>query len=322
MPRESSSTPNVCACVCAITLRSTRMDCIRRCATRSIASPRAAWFATTSLRWCSNTRPRDAAGVIEVLYTAAHGGFSAEAAPLGGGAAVCDHLMDEWSRARPFPFRLIAPQSVQGKAIAQFGERAYARFSREFERTSTEEILHHDPARTVVLANDVSEGPDFAALAARGFRIYTIYHVDVVAYVAAIYLRGLLRPETTVRWARRLRPLLPEMARLVWEKQESSVRWSRGLIVPSEGMREVLLRCYPEHSLEKKIHVVPWGVWDDSTPGDAEALRREFGVPKDARVLLTLSRISPEKGQDVLLDTLAKWDPPVWLFICGGAPFM
>src|SRR5258708_25317614 len=162
MPRASSSTPSGCACVCAITLRSMRWVCTPRCAMRSIASLRAGWFVTTSLRWCSNTRPRDAAGVIEVLYTAAHGGFSAEAAPLGGGAAVCDHLMDEWSRTRPFPFRLIAPQDVRSKQIAQFGERDYARFSRQFERTSPEEILHHDPARTVVLPTAVSQAPHFA----------------------------------------------------------------------------------------------------------------------------------------------------------------
>ena len=97
----------------------------------------------------------------------------------------------------------------------------------------------------MVLANDVSEGPDFAALAARGYRVFTIYHVDVVAYVSAIYFRSVLRPETTVRWYPRLRALLPAMARLVWEKQEASVRHSRGLIMPSDGMRETMLRCYP-----------------------------------------------------------------------------
>ena len=53
----------------------------------------------------------------------------------------------------------------------------------------------------------MSEGPDFALLAARGYRIFTIYHVDVVAYVAAIYGRGLIRPETTVRWYRRVKSL-------------------------------------------------------------------------------------------------------------------
>lgn len=270
---------------------------------------------------------------LTVLYTAAHGGFASQAVPLGGGAAVCDHLVEEWSRTRPFELRLITPAALgasapSGRDLVRFGERDYARFSRAFERMATEKILRHDPATTVVLSNDVSEGPDFAALAGRGYRVYTIYHVDVVAYVAAIYLRGLIRPETTVRWYPRLRLLLPAMARLVWAKQEASVRHSRGLIMPSEGMRQTMLRCYPFCPPEK-IHVLPWGAWSEHFSADAAPLRREFGVPGDAHVLLTLSRISPEKGQDLLLDALFEWEQrddfpgrPPWLFICGDAAFM
>jgi glycosyltransferase involved in cell wall biosynthesis len=273
-----------------------------------------------------------------ILYTAAHGGFSSEAVPLGGGAAVFEHLVEEWTRAQPFDFEAITPailgkSAPRGRELVRFDERAYARFCREFERASTAEILRHDPAETVVLANDVSEGPDFMALAARRYRIYTIYHVDVVAYVAAIYGRGLIAPETTVRWYPRLRWCLPEMAALIWEKQEASVRHSRGLIVPSAGMREVLLRCYPDCPPEK-IHVLPWGNWNPDEPspnksGDPESVRREFDVPENARVLLTVSRISPEKGQDLLLDALIDWERrddfpkhPLWLFVCGDAAFM
>lgn len=263
-----------------------------------------------------------------VLYTAAHGGFSSEAVPLGGGAAVFEHLVEEWRRTRPFELRTITPailgkSAPRGAELVRFGEQAYARFCRGFERASTEEILRHDPAEAVVLANDVSEGPDFAALAARGYRVYTIYHVDVVAYVAAIYGRGRVAPETTVRLYDRLRWFLPEIAKLVWEKQAASVRCSRGLIVPSEGMRQVLQRCYPDCPA-RKIHVLPWGNWNPDAPGDPEPLRREFGVPENARVLLTLSRISPEKGQDLLLRALEDWEPeyPVWLFLCGDAAFM
>lgn len=259
-----------------------------------------------------------------ILYTAAHGGFR-ESVPLGGGAAICDLLVDEWSRTKPFEFRLIAPK-VQARDIVRFSEREYARFSREFERTSTEEILRHDPQTTTVLANDVSEGPDFRALSA--YRIFTIYHVDVVAYVSSIYFRGLVRPETTVKWYRRLHLALPSIAKLVWEKQESSVIHSRGLIMPSDGMKDVMLRCYPECPPEK-IHVLPWGVPDAGPPGDASGLRREFNVPDNARVLLTLSRISPEKGQDLLLEKLLEWErrddypaEPLWLFLCGDAAFM
>jgi len=250
---------------------------------------------------------------------------------------VCDRLVEEWSRTRPFPFRLISPavlgaSAPSGADLVRFGERAYARFSRDFERAATQEVLRQDPAETVVLANDISEGPDFETLAARGYRVFTIYHVDVVGYVAAMYFRGWIRPETTVRWYPRLRALLPDMARLVWEKQEASVRYSRGLIMPSEGMREVLLRCYPFCPPER-VHVLPWGAWESGPPGDAAPLRQEFGVPEDARVLLTLSRISPEKGQDLLLEALLEWerrgDPPrnteqspLWLFVCGDAAFM
>ena len=270
---------------------------------------------------------------MRVLYTAAHGGFSAEAVPLGGGAAVFEHLIEEWSRTQPFELTAVTPailgtSAPSGGELVKFGERAYARFCREFERASTAVILRHDPEQTVVLANDISEGPDFAELAAHGYRVYSIYHVDVVAYVAAIYGRGAIAPETTVRWYPRLRWCLPEMAKLVWEKQEASVRHSRGLIVPSEGMRDVLLRCYPDCRSEK-IHVLPWGNWNLDAAADPEPLRREFGVPDDARVLLALSRISPEKGQDLLLEALLEWERrddfpeyPLWLFVCGDAAFM
>ena len=69
-----------------------------------------------------------------ILYTAAHGGFSGELVPLGGGAAVCDHLIDEWSRTKPFEFRLITPEILgdcapRGRDLVKFGERDYADFS-------------------------------------------------------------------------------------------------------------------------------------------------------------------------------------------------
>jgi glycosyltransferase involved in cell wall biosynthesis len=268
-----------------------------------------------------------------ILYTAAHGGFSGETVPLGGGAAVCEHLIEEWTRTQPFPFRVIHPSILAGKAptgsdLVRFKERDYAHFCRAFERAATEEILRHDPAETIVLSNDISEGPNFRRLAQRGFRIYTIFHVDVVAYVAAIYGRGWVQPETLVRWYPRLRRVLPAMAQLVWEKQAASVRGSRGLIVPSAAMRDVLLRCYPDCEPDK-IHVLPWGTWEPSRGGSGADLRAEFGVPGDARILLTLSRISPEKGQDLLLQSLLDWERrddfpayPLWLFICGDAAFM
>jgi glycosyltransferase involved in cell wall biosynthesis len=140
------------------------------------------------------------------------------------------------------------------------------------------------------------------------------------------YFHGLIRPETTVKWYRRLHWALPSITKLVWEKQEASALNSRGLIMPSQGMKDVMLRCYPHCA---PIYVLPWGVRDPGLAGDAAPLREEFNIPDHARVLLTLSRISPEKGQDLLLEKLIEWErskdypqEPLWLFICGDAAFM
>ena len=55
---------------------------------------------------------------------------------------------------------ILGSGAPDGQALVHFGEREYARFSRAFEHAATEEILRHDPLTTVVLSNDVSEGPD------------------------------------------------------------------------------------------------------------------------------------------------------------------
>ncbi len=244
--------------------------------------------------------------------------------------------MREWSRTRPFAVRLIGPgilgpRAPAGRGLAACGERQYADFCRRFENAATAAVLRHDAACTRVLVNDISEGPDFRRLAGAGYRLVTIYHVDVVAYVAAIYGRNLVAPETLARWYERFP--VGGMARLVFAKQRDSLRYSHAVVVPSRNMRDVLLRCYPD-TAPGKIHVLPWGAPDDRHDGAAVAaaeagLRREYGVTGDALVLLTLSRISPEKGQDLLLRALMEFERqpdfpsrPLWLFICGEAAYM
>ena len=261
-----------------------------------------------------------------VIFTAAHAGFAHEAVPLGGGGAVADALICEWERAQPFALKVLTPtilaaDAPRGRDIVQFSEKDYARFCREFERASTAAIFESDAACTAVIANDVSEGPDFQALAARGYPVFTIYHVDVVAYIAAIYGRGWVKPERLVRWFERL-PWKPDILRLIFEKQRASVECSRGLIVPSQGMKDVLLRCYPATD-PAKIHVLPWGTWAEALDTSAIDLRAEFAIPADAHILVTLSRISPEKGQHLLLEALCGWrGGPLWIFVCGEPAFM
>ncbi len=274
------------------------------------------------------------------VYCAAHAGFPVEA-PLGGGAAVARLLEQEWRRSGRFELEMITPAVLGAGAptgfdLAEFDEKRYAAFCREFSEEATRRILEHDPRTTAVLVNDISEAPDFAALARAGFRITTIYHVDVVAYIARIYLRGIAGPRGLVSLWRGLERtgaarLAPLILRLIFQRQAESVRHSAAIAVPSSGMKRTLLECWPE-AREERIHVLPWGAPPrdaDAEDGDAEALRREFGVGKEERILLALSRISPEKGQDVLLESLLDWErergspiPSVRLFLCGAPAYM
>ncbi len=274
-----------------------------------------------------------------VLYPAAHAGFPVSA-PLGGGAAVARLLEAEWQRTRPFELEMITPAALgagapSGEELASMDERRYAAFCRAFSAAATERILRHDPRTTAVLVNDISEAPDFPALERAGFRIATIYHVDVVAYIANIYLRGLAAPRTLARLWRGFEQtggarFAPLILRLIFQRQAESLRHSEAVIVPSAGMKRILLECWPEARAER-IHVLPWGAppAEEAAPDGAEQLRREFGLLRDERVLLALSRISPEKGQDLLLESLAEWErargaavPPLRLFVCGAPAYM
>ena len=249
---------------------------------------------------------------MKILYTAAHGGFAGESAPLGGGAAVFELVRASWLDVEP-----IVPGAVTGRELVGYSEMEYAAFCRRFEAESTAAILRYEPKDCVVLVNDISEGPDFARLAKAGFRLFTIFHVDVVAYVAAIYGRGWVAPETLVGWHRRLGSFCPDVLQLVFQKQFDCVRHSAACIVPSSEMRNVIHRCY---GTAVRVEVLPWG-----TPPATHTSER---APAADRIsLLTLSRISPEKNQHVLLEALLAWEQQgniskIRLRLCGQPAFM
>ena len=320
---------------------------------------------------------------FEVLYSAAHAEFP-DTEPLGGGKAVADYLIREWRNERPFPLTVLSPKSVwmkdyaipspqrgegQGeganetpvrtspspepspfkgegkklrKSLIEMTELEYARFCRQFERAATAEILKHDPRHCVVLSNDISEGPDFAVLGERGYRVVPIFHVDVVEYFTKFYLRGVMKPETAARF--RWFSLLPDMLRLVFQKQYECVRHSARIVVPSAPMRETILRCYPWCTAEK-IAVLPWGDMSVTPHPDPLPATRGEGTPQvsplpSARgedqgeglniarnefVILTLSRLSPEKGIERLLAALPRVHVrghKLRVLICGGAAYM
>ena len=291
---------------------------------------------------------------MRVIYTGAHGGFDTSRIPLGGGAAVMDALVREWSRTKPFELTILGvgdhhdlphiqyvrlPVSIP-KPLTELGELEYARFCREFERASTEWLethvggVHRTP--TVVLSNDISEGPNFREVAAHGLPIATIFHVDVVEYVAKFYCHDWIKPERLTQLYRglnglRLAPLAPDVVRLIFEKQADCVRHSAKLILPSRGMADVLRRCYP--GCEPKVEILPWGsieeeVRSQDSGARREDLRAEFGVTGDELILLTLCRISPEKGIERLLQALIQMEraekslSTIHVFVCGAPAYM
>lgn len=295
---------------------------------------------------------------MRIIYTGAHGGFDTSRIPLGGGAAVMDALVKEWSRTRPFELTVLGigdgydlpgveyvrlPIALP-KRLTDLSEREYGRVCREFERAATEWVKRNgrptEAASHIVLSNDISEGPNFREVAALGLPIATIFHVDVVEYVSKFYCRGWLKPEWLASLQRgletlRLARFVPDVVRLIFEKQADCVRHSTKLIVPSRGMADVLRRCYPD--CDAKIEVIPWGVVEppvESLPRDPRfaftAPKVEFEVSDDELVLLTLCRISPEKGIDRLLEALHAMEstvgaasaPRLRWFICGAPAFM
>lgn len=280
---------------------------------------------------------------MKTWFVAAHGGFANDRVPLGGGAAVCAHLMESWARSGTLDVHLLhpsilGPEAPRHDALVRMSEWAYARFCRQFERAATQRILREGRPGEAVLCNDVSEGPDFERLAAAGFRLYTIYHVDVLDYVMRLYARGRVSPVRAAgvfrcleRWG--ARRWMPSILQLIFQKQEDSVRHSRGLIVPSRRMREVLESCYPG-TAAGKVQVIPWGIWSDPVDDAGVEVERSRWAMDLAQggtpwILLTLSRISPEKGQDRLLEALALWEQSgdypergITLVVAGEAAFM
>lgn len=247
-----------------------------------------------------------------VCFAAAHADFP-DSEPLGGGKTVADYLIREhpdWQVLSPARLGLRLD-----KPLAQLGEVAYARFCRQFERAATAAIRRQDPRRCVVLANDISEGPDFAALAQEGYRLVSIWHVDVVEYFTKFYLRGWIAPQRAAGWSRY--DWLPDLLKLVFCKQAECVRHAARLIVPSAPMAERIRSCYPDCPAAK-IVVIPWG----NLASPATAGVPPLPVADDEVVIVTLSRLSPEKGIERLLAAEPWLTGRFQIWICGAAAYM
>lgn len=282
--------------------------------------------------------------------------------PLGGGAMVGLQLVRHWPQGGGFETTVLGSGAVapapgvrylsfgrQGKndgPLVGLSELQYARFCRRFEAETTEWLLSHareyPPGNTCVIVNDISEGPTLARLAARGYPVVSLWHVDVVDYFNKLYLRNMIPLHRLTGFYEKTRAasrrLLPDLLNLIFEKQRETVVHSRRMIFPSRMMAQTVERCYgaaaPGPGLAGRAVVVPWGVWPDGVSDEAalaraKVLRGHFQLSADSVVLMTLSRISPEKGLHLLLKSLrfleneaALAGKDICLFVCGEPAFM
>jgi glycosyltransferase involved in cell wall biosynthesis len=297
---------------------------------------------------------------MRIVFIGSHLGYPMDRTPLGGGAMVGLRLIRHWASAGSCDLTILGsgpeapapgvefvrlPESGSYDLV-RLSEFQYARFCRDFEAATTRWLLARQdrlpPKDTVVLVNDVSEGPTVAAFAAAGYPIVSLWHVDVVDYFNKIYLYSLLPPERLTRLYERCRRLglagaVPDLLRIIFEKQSDTVRHSSRLIVPSRTMAATLGRCYdgllPGGAADGRIRIVPWGAFENEAPAPTEAevqaLRDHFQIGPETSVIMTLSRISPEKGIHLLMEALRLLEEEgrltgrdVALLVCGEAAFM
>lgn len=279
--------------------------------------------------------------MLHIAMTAAHGGYDSEQVPLGGAAAVCERLCRLWAGRSDVQLSLVgsgpcAPPGVRYFRAGGLGDQLpsalnewdYAAFCKRFEDEATDWLLQQNP-RPIVLSHDISESPNFTRLRRAGVDCLCVLHVDVVDYFQRFYLGDRLPASWWARAYRQLRGLpWPHVLQLVFEKQELAAERCRHMIVPSEPMKRLLLASYP-HLPEGRVQVVPWGAPEAAPPRDlVEKARLHWEALYPGTLMTCMSRISPEKGQHIVLEGLlaaeARGEVPdgVTLVVAGAPAYM
>ena len=290
-----------------------------------------------------------------IYLCSATGALTTDAAPVGGGVAVLEALIPRLAETE-FEVTLLTPghhdqrdgirqtlavptlSDGDPERILRLDARRYANFALEWEAALDRYFAEIDPNGAVVLANDTSEGPPFARLHERGFRQIALLHVIVADFFTRRYFS---QPTGIPIQARHLAALwraaersgmgryAPDIARLVWTKEAELAQFVDAPIVPSAPLARTIVDCYPQTGVERRVQVVPWGVVGAAQPSRRQQRRatlRELNADVNRFTLLTLSRISPEKRIELVLDALEliEQESPVTAqqiqLIVAGAP--
>ncbi len=148
------------------------------------------------------------------------------------------------------------------------------------------------------------------------------------------HLAGLLHGVPHVLSAHSLEPLRPWKAEQLgggyalssWAER-TAYEGAAGVIAVSAGMRDDILRVYPQVD-PAKVHVVHNGIdldgWRrperETDVAVAERVVRELGVDPDRPAVVFVGRITRQKGLPYLLRAARSLPPEVQLVLCAGAP--
>lgn len=140
------------------------------------------------------------------------------------------------------------------------------------------------------------------------------------------HLASLLHGIPHVLSAHSLEPLRPWKAEQLgggysissWAER-TAYESAAGIIAVSVGMREDILRCYPQID-PAKVHVVHNGIdVDDWQPDEDPDALRGLGIDPDRPFVVWVGRITRQKGVPYLLRAAAQLPADVQLVLCAGA---
>jgi glycosyltransferase involved in cell wall biosynthesis len=124
--------------------------------------------------------------------------------------------------------------------------------------------------------------------------------------------------------------MLPGASRAALEGEHAAFMDAERVLFPSVTMRQKVIERYAREDADRALQVAPWGI--DLAPvsrSEVEALAAKLGVASEDRVLVTMSRISPDKRIDALIAALARVDAgdaafakKVVAVICGRPTFL
>ncbi|WP_435736166.1 glycogen synthase [Cellulosimicrobium sp. PMB13] len=148
------------------------------------------------------------------------------------------------------------------------------------------------------------------------------------------HLAGLLHGVPHVLSAHSLEPLRPWKAEQLgggyalssWAER-TAYEGAAGVIAVSAGMRDDILRVYPQVD-PAKVHVVHNGIdldgWrrpeSDADRVVADRVVRDLGIDPDRPAVVFVGRITRQKGLPYLLRAARALPPEVQLVLCAGAP--